>query len=217
MKLIKLLVAVIALSLIAMPLARAQETETPTEKATPTPAEKAEAEKSEPEKKSEAEKSPAPEKSAAKSEKPEASPSAKAPTNAAPSEKTAAKGSVDAQLKDMEDRWEMAISKHDTATVEQLIADDYVMTNEKGKVLNRAAALKERKKDTDTYEKATNSKIAVHMINRDAAVVTGMSQETGKDKSGKPFDRTYRWTDTFVVRNGKWQCVATQVTLLAQK
>ncbi len=138
MKLIKLLVAVIALSLIAMPLARAQETETPTEKATPTPAEKAEAEKSEPEKKSEAEKSPAPEKSAAKSEKPEASPSAKAPTNAAPSEKTAAKGSVDAQLKDMEDRWEMAISKHDTATVEQLIADDYVMTNEKGKVLNRS-------------------------------------------------------------------------------
>ena len=68
--------------------------------------------------------------------------------------------------------------------------------------------MKRFKNDTDTLEKATNSDVVVHPINSDAAVVTGMAHEMGKDKSGKTFDRTFRWTDTFVNHNGKWECVA---------
>ncbi len=207
MKLIKSLAAVIALSLIAVPFARAQELETPTAKATPSPTEKSEAEKSA---------TPA-EKSAAKSEQPESSPSAKASPGVAPSAKPAAKGSAESQLKDMENSWEAAIQSHNSSAIEQIMGDGYVMTTSKGKFVNRAGALREFKKDTDTYEKATNSNMVVHMINKDAAVVTGMSHEVGKDKSGKAFNRTIRWTDTFVVRNSKWQCVATQVMLVGQK
>ena len=220
MKPIKLLAAVIALSLATVPFARAQETETPTEKATPSPAEKSEVEKPKTEKsdtaKPEAEKPAAPaEKAAAKSEKTEASPSAKA--SASTSAKSAAKGSVESQLKDLDHKWVAAFQSRDTKDVEPVLADDYVLTNEKGKVLNRASALKEIKKNTDTYEKTANSNVVVHMINRDAAVVTGMTHDVGKDKSGKPFNRTFRWTDTFVTRNGKWQAVATQVMLVSQK
>jgi ketosteroid isomerase-like protein len=220
MKLIKLLAAVIALSLVTVPFARAQETETPTEKATPSPTEKSEAAKPKTEKsataKPEAETSPAPaEKTEAKSEKTEASPSAKAPASA--SAKPAAKGSVESQLKDIENKWAAAFKSRDTREIEPVLADDYVLTNEKGKVLNRASALKQIKKDTDIYEKSENSNMVVHHINRDAAVVTGMTHDVGKDKSGKPFNRTFRWTDTFVTRNGKWQAVATQVTLVSQK
>lgn len=199
-----------AFSLITMPLARAQETETPTETASPTPAEKTETAKSDEEKKSE-------------TAKPEAEQSASPVAKAQKKETTAkaakpmSKGSMAAELKSIEDRWEAAFLNHDVKVVEEILADNYVLTNHKGKILNRRGALKDFKKDTDKLDKSTNSDVVVHPINRDAAVVTGMSRESGKDKSGKTFERTYRWTDTFVNQNGKWQCVASHVTLVAEK
>lgn len=213
MKLIRLLAITMGLALATAPFARAQETETPTEKASPTPEEKAETKKSEEEAKPEAakadaEKSAAPVEKAQKKEKPAA---------AATAAKPMTKGSTEAQLKDIENRWEAAIQSRDAKVMEDILADSYVLTDEKGKVYNRRGALKRFKKNTDTLEKATNSDMVVHPINSDAAVVTGMAHEVGKDKSGKAFDRTFRWTDTYMNRNGKWQCVATHVTLVGQK
>lgn len=216
MKLIQLLAITIGLALTTVPFARAQETETPTETASPTPAEKAETKKSDEETKSaaattDAEKSPTPaEKSAQKKEKPQAA----AKTMAG---KPMAKGSTEAQLKDIENRWATAFQSHDAKVVDEILGDSYVLTDEKGKVFNRRGALKEFKKNKDTLDTSTNSDVVVHPINNDAAVVTGMAHEVGKDKSGKAIDRTFRWTDTFVNRNGKWICVASHVTLVAQK
>jgi ketosteroid isomerase-like protein len=48
------------------------------------------------------------------------------------------------------------------------------------------------------------------------AVVTGTSSEVGKDKDGKAFNRTFRWTDVWVDRKGKWQCVSSQANLVAK-
>jgi hypothetical protein len=92
-----------------------------------------------------------------------------------------------------------------------------VGTNSKGDVRNRRAALAARKKDTDTYTSAKNINVVVHMAAKNVAIVTGDSREIGKDKAGKPFDRTYRWTDTFVDRNGKWMVVASQEMIAAQR
>jgi ketosteroid isomerase-like protein len=213
MKLMQLLALTMGLALATAPLARAQETETPTDKASPTPAEKTETKKSDEEtkpegektEKTDAEKSATPvAKSAQKKEKPAAA-------------RSMARGSVDAQLKDIENRWEAAFQSRDVKVVEEILADSYVLTDENGKVLNRRGALKKFKKETDKPDKTANSDVVVHAINQDAAVVTGMSRESGKDKSGKMFERSYRWTDTFVNHNGKWQCVASHVTLVAQK
>jgi ketosteroid isomerase-like protein len=216
MKLTQLIAIMMALALTTVPRARAQQTETPTDKTSPTPVESVETKKSDEETKSEPEKTeeekpatPA-EKSAQKKEKPAGRASATAT-------KPVAKGGMDAQLKDIENRWEAAFQSHDGKVVEEFLADSYVLTDETGKVFNRRGALRRFKKDTDTLEKATNSDVVVHPINKDAAVVTGMAHEVGKDKSGKAFDRTFRWTDTFVNHNGKWECVATQVTLVRQK
>ena len=124
---------------------------------------------------------------------------------------------MDAQLKEIEARWAQAFLSHDATVVEGILADNYVLTNEKGRVFNRSGAIKEFKNTTDTLEKSTNSNVVVHPINTDAAVVTGMTNDIGHDKSGKKFDRVLRWTDTFVNRNGKWACVATQIALVSQK
>ena len=46
------------------------------------------------------------------------------------------------------------------------------------------------------------------------AVATGVSTETGKDKAGQTFKRSFRWTDIWVMRKDQWQCVASQAMLV---
>jgi ketosteroid isomerase-like protein len=141
--------------------------------------------------------------------------SAKAPSPAVTA--PARKMSVEATLKDNEDRWSAAIAKHDTATIESMVATDFIGVNSKGEVQNRRAMLADLKSDKNTYTSTKAEKLAVHMYGTGVAVVVGMSHQKGSGKDGKAFDRTYRFTDTWMDRRGSWQCVASQGTLVSQK
>jgi ketosteroid isomerase-like protein len=141
---------------------------------------------------------------------------------AAPSGKMAAapsgkKMSVEASLKEMENKWAAAYLKHDAATVEPMVAEDFVGVNPKGKVENRHALLAEVKSNKETYTYEANERMQVHRYGNNVAVVVGTAREKGMTKDGKRFDRTYRYTDTWMERGGKWQCVAEQVTLVSAK
>jgi ketosteroid isomerase-like protein len=70
------------------------------------------------------------------------------------------------------------------------------------------------KNDKDTYQVAKNEKVNVRFYGPTIAVVTGSTRSKGTTKAGKAFDRAYRYTDTWVQREGKWQCVASQDSLL---
>jgi len=126
-------------------------------------------------------------------------------------EKPAKKMSVEAALKDNENRWEAAYAAHDLSTVESLVANDFAGVYWDGKIMNRSGIIAEFKKDKDTYQSAKNEKLAVHIYGPNIAVVVGTAHEKGTGKDGKPFDRTFRFTDTWMERNGQWQCVASQV------
>jgi ketosteroid isomerase-like protein len=139
-----------------------------------------------------------------------ASPAA-AKAAAAPSGK---KMSLEAALKDNENRWEAAIAKHDVVSVGSMVADDFVGVYFDGKVMSRSSVMAESKKDRDTYKSAVNERLAVHTYGQNVAVVVGTAHEKGTGKDGKPFDRKFRFTDTWVERSGRWQCVASQIMKL---
>ncbi|HEV8617998.1 MAG TPA: DUF4440 domain-containing protein [Candidatus Udaeobacter sp.] len=211
MKLITSLVGIAALSFVTSSmLAQGEETATPASEETPsttiqeTPAPTPEAK---------AVSSPTKEPDAQKKEEPATTP---APVKTTPSAR-GKKMSVSATLKDNEDRWSAAIAKHDTATIESMVAADFIGVNSKGKVQNRRAMLAEVKTDKDTYTSTKAEKLDVHMYGTGVAVVVGMANEKGTGKDGKAFDRTYRFTDTWMDRGGNWQCIASQVTLVGQR
>jgi ketosteroid isomerase-like protein len=129
----------------------------------------------------------------------------------------AKKMSVEAALKDNENRWEVAVAKHDTTTVESMLASDFIGVSSKNKVQNRHALLSEMKGDKDTYTSTKNEKLDVHIYSGGVAVVVGTAREKGTSKDGKAFDKTYRFTDTWMERNGQWQCIASHGSLVAQK
>jgi ketosteroid isomerase-like protein len=214
MKLIKSLAAIIALSLITVPFARAQELETPTAKATPSPTEKSNVETSA----TPSENPTAPtEKSPATTEK-TASPAA-SPTKSGPAAASSGKKmSVGATLKEMENKWEAAYVAHDASVLQSFVASDFIgVSPQGGKFLNKSGLLSEFKSNKDTYKSAVNEKLNVKIFGPNVAVVTGSAREKGTGKDGKAFDKAYHFTDTWMERNGQWQCIAGQATLVSQK
>jgi ketosteroid isomerase-like protein len=152
------------------------------------------------------------------SEKKEQAASSASKTEAAPAAaKAGKKMSVESSLKDLENTWEASIPNHDAAAVEPLVASDFSGVSSKGKFTSKSSLLKELKNDKDTYTYAKNEKLNVHLYGSNVAVITGSAREKGTAKDGTVFDRTYRFTDTWVDRNGQWQCVASQTALVPGK
>lgn len=106
---------------------------------------------------------------------------------------------------------------HDHSMIEKIVADDFIGTSSSGKTGDKTTLLAEAKRDNNTYTSAASSDMTVRMFGPSVAVVTGIAKESGKTKAGKTFSHAYRFTDTWVERNGEWQCVAAHAMALPKK
>jgi len=150
----------------------------------------------------------------AKAASPAASPKAgaKPAASAAPAASVKTAPMKNMNPRDAENAWEAAVGKHDYATVEPMVASDFIGVSAKNKFIGRNEMLSEFKGDKDTYRSAKNEKLNIKQYGNNVTVVTGRAREVGTGKDGKAFDRTYLFTDTWMMRGGKWQCVASQIT-----
>ena len=115
---------------------------------------------------------------------------------------------VQANLKQMEDAWVKALVNKDHAAVGNMIADDFAGFNPEGKHVTKSQLLDEAKNEPNTLSSATNDNMDVRVYGPNLATVCGTTTEKGKDKDGKQFTRSYVWVDTWMERNGKWECIA---------
>jgi ketosteroid isomerase-like protein len=123
--------------------------------------------------------------------------------------------SVEQELTKIEKGWADAMVKLDFAFLDRILAEDYLYTDYDGNVLTKAQNLAPLKSGEYVVTSAVNDEIKVRVYG-DAAVVTG--RWTGKETiKGKDISGQYRWTDTFIKRDGRWQCVATHDSKIAQK
>ena len=93
--------------------------------------------------------------------------------------------------------------------MQELLAGDYVGVTATGNIVNKAGLIAQLRRDKNTYESVANSRVDVR-VHGNAAVVVGTTNQRGKDAAGNSFSYMYRWTDMWVLRNGRWQCVASQ-------
>jgi hypothetical protein len=108
----------------------------------------------------------------------------------------------------LEDDWASALVERDTITFNRLLAAGFVYT-ENDQVMDRAAVLAGVSSGPDTVEAAHNEELRVHRFGPVTSVVTGWLVVRGRGPNG-PFERRYRFTDTWVKRGGRWQIVAAQ-------
>jgi ketosteroid isomerase-like protein len=117
----------------------------------------------------------------------------------------------------MEDAWVKAFVAKDVSALENLVADDFAGFNPDAKHMTKAELLDELKNGPDTLSSSTNENMDVHAYGPSLATVCGTTIEKGKDKNGKQFTRSYMWIDTWMERDGKWQCIGEGVMELPKK
>ncbi len=117
-----------------------------------------------------------------------------------------------ARLLQLEDTWTSALVKRDGATFNRLLAPGFVYT-EDDRLMTREEVLREVVSGADTVTASHNEGMKVHLFGS-TGIVTGILVVQGRSK-GAPFDRRYRFTDTWVKKaNGTWQIVAAQDYLI---
>ena len=105
------------------------------------------------------------------------------------------------------------IKNQDVAGIENILADEYIYTDESGKVKNRAEDIAGYKKGETKFEIADISDQKVIITGNGSAVETGTFHVKGTN-AGKAFDQTERYTTAWVWRGGRWRVVADHVSVL---
>lgn len=104
--------------------------------------------------------------------------------------------------------------KKDRATMERLMADDYVYTHSNGAVNDKAADIKETISDDIKWTDRKSEDLKVRTYGN-VAVVTGQETLNGSAKNYVPGPR--RFTEIWVKHGGNWQNVGCQTTLVPTK
>ena len=122
-----------------------------------------------------------------------------------------ADGADEQALMQIERDWAAASAANDAAGIDKLMAAEYV-GNTDGRITPKQKALADVKSGASKTSSAEASDLKV-FVSGDTAIVHGLWTEkstlNGKDMSGQ-----YRFTDTFIKRDGRWQAVATFSTKL---
>ena len=117
------------------------------------------------------------------------------------------------ELIQLERDWCSSVLKRDVVTFGRILADDYTGVTSRGVVETKADALADLKDQANSIDACVHSNVKVRLYG-DAAVVTGLGTRSGT-RSGVAFkDRQTLWIDTFVKKDGRWQCVASQGTVV---
>jgi ketosteroid isomerase-like protein len=123
--------------------------------------------------------------------------------------------SVEQELIKLENAWIDALIKHDWTFIDRILADDYTTTDSEGVILNKAQEMAVIESGEEAITSAVANDFRVRIYG-DAAVVTFRwtykGQVRGKESTGQE-----RYTDTWIRRDGQWQCVAIHASRIAQK
>ena len=121
---------------------------------------------------------------------------------------------ADHALKYAEAQWAEAFKNRDKDALARILADDFIFTDDEGEVHDKAEYIKGAT-ELVKVESYKLDDLAARAVGA-AGVVTGRWSGKvtigGKDASGE-----FRFTDTFVKRQGRWQVLASQDTRIPQQ
>ncbi len=112
----------------------------------------------------------------------------------------------------LERLWNEAQVNRDAAALEALVSSRFVNTEWDGEISNKQQFLADIKDPRFKPTVLTIQDVKMNFFG-DTAVVTGIYHASGTYQS-KPYDHMGRFTDTWVMDLGKWQCVASHTSLL---
>ena len=109
----------------------------------------------------------------------------------------------------LEHDWDAAFHRHDAAFIERVLAEEFIVTYDNGVRADRTLELKLALVDEGVESSSMDEFIVKEYGN--TAVVWFTLHLVGPI-NGVRTENAYRFTDVFVLRDGRWQCVSSQST-----
>jgi ketosteroid isomerase-like protein len=112
----------------------------------------------------------------------------------------------------LERLWNEAQVNRDAAALDQLLSSRFIDTEWDGEISDKQKFLADIRDPQYKPNVATIQDVKMNFFG-DTAVITGMYHTQGTYQ-GKPYDHIGRFTDTWILDMGKWQCVASHTSLV---
>jgi ketosteroid isomerase-like protein len=140
--------------------------------------------------------------------------SGKAQSEAKTEKMTAKNSSVEQDKKvvsELDTQYQRAVKMNDAATMERILADDFVLVTGKGKIFTKADLLKDAREGKTVYEKQDELEQTVRVWG-DTAVVTALLWLKGTEDS-KTFEYKLWFSDTYARTPKGWRYVFGQSSI----
>jgi ketosteroid isomerase-like protein len=111
----------------------------------------------------------------------------------------------------LDTQYQAAVKNNDAATMDRILADDFVLVTGRGKTQSKADLLKEARSKAIIYENQEDSNQKVRVWG-DTAVVTALLWAKGTEE-GKPFDYKLWFSDLYVRTATSWRYLFAQASL----
>jgi len=111
----------------------------------------------------------------------------------------------------LDTKYQAAVEKNDAATMDQILADDFVLVTGSGKIYAKADLLREARSGRVLYERQNDSAQTVRIWG-DTAVVTARLSAKGAEDA-KPFEYALWFSDAYVRTPKGWRYVFGQASL----
>jgi ketosteroid isomerase-like protein len=110
----------------------------------------------------------------------------------------------------LEHDWDAAFHRHDAAFIDRILAEEFIVTYDNGVRADRKLELQLATSLDENIESSTMDEFIVKEFSN-VAVVWFTLHLIGPI-NGQRVQNDYRFTDVFVLRDGRWQCVSSQST-----
>lgn len=116
-------------------------------------------------------------------------------------------------LKTIDTSWNDLRLKADAAGLDKLLADDWLLTHSDGRVQDKKDYLQELSSRSRSNQAIENEDVSIRHYGG-TAVVTGTSVQAGTS-NGLPWSGRFRYTRVWILREGRWQMVASHSSRIA--
>ena len=112
---------------------------------------------------------------------------------------------------DLDTQYQLAVKSNDAATMDRILADDFVLVTGRGKTFTKAELLSDARRSVTVYDHQEDTEQTVRVWG-DTAVVTALLWAKGTQE-GKPFEYKLWFSDTYVRTPSGWRYAFGQASL----
>jgi ketosteroid isomerase-like protein len=119
-------------------------------------------------------------------------------------------GTADAEryIRESERQWADTVFNGDTNVVERILSDDFLGVDPDGSLYEKAKMVADTREAPKEFISNRLNDVKVRFFGDTTAVAQG--NESWVRRTGTPLRARFVWTDTWILRNGKWQIVASE-------